>query len=128
MELTPARGPFPDVGCAGTTTPPCGIRFTLHGVSDETLVTVTDDINVAIPGAIARLYQLRPEQLTPDRGVAQFQVHEGKHPAPYTFGRLVDGRPDRWFFRRPPVPQGETEWEIHAHPANTYQGLPLEER
>ena len=94
-------------------------------VSDETLVIIAEDINFAIPDALARRYGVPPEQLTPDMGVAQFQVHEGKHPASYTFGRLVNGNKDQWFFRRPPVPHGDTEWEIHAHPDNTYRDLRL---
>lgn len=97
-------------------------------VNDDTRVVVAEDINFAIPDAIARRYQLPPGQLTPDRRVAPFQVHEGRHPASYTFARLVDGKPDRWYFRRPPAPHGETEWEIHAHPGNTYRDLPLEGR
>lgn len=94
-------------------------------MSDDTLVMVAEDINVAIPDAIARRYKLPPEQLTGDRRVAHFEVHEANHPANYTFGHLVDGKPDRWFFRRPPVPHGETEWEIHAHRDNTYRDLRL---
>ncbi len=49
-------------------------------LSDDTLVMVAEDINFAIPDAIARRYELPPEQLTPDRGVAPFQVHDGKAP------------------------------------------------
>lgn len=94
-------------------------------VSDDTLVVIAEDINRAIPDAIARRYRLPPERLTPDRQVAPFQVHEGRHPASYTLGRLVDAKPDRWYFRRPPVRHGEAEWEIHAHPDNAYRDLRL---
>jgi hypothetical protein len=90
-------------------------------VSDDTLVMIAEDINVAIADAIARLYRIPYEQLTPDRRVARFEVHEPSHPASYTFGRLVDGKPDRWYFRRPSVPHAETEWELHAHSDNTYR-------
>ncbi len=48
-----------------------------------------------------------------------------KRPASYTFGRLVNGKPDRWYFRRPPVPHGEKEWGLQAHLDNAYRDLRL---